>query len=266
VTSHAELLPIAVEVADLASELMRTRQPGVLTAKGDRDMASEVDYEIERQARALLLDRTPQIGFLGEEEGAVTRDGDLYWALDPVDGTANFIHALPTCGVSLGLIHKDRPVLGMIDLPFLGQRSWAVEGGGAFSTGGRLRASGTAELRDALVGIGDFAATGSGAGKNPLRLAIAERLAARAQRVRMHGSAALDLAWLAAGKLDGTISLSNKDWDVAAGVIIAREAGAVLVDHDGSQHTTGSAATIGAAPALVPELLSLIHDATRAVS
>jgi myo-inositol-1(or 4)-monophosphatase len=266
VTSFAELLPVAEAVADLASELMRTRQPGVLTAKGDRDMASEVDYEIERRVRTLLLDRTPRIGFLGEEEGAVTRDGDLYWALDPVDGTANFIHALPTCGVSLGLVHKDRPVLGMIDLPFLRQRYWAVEQGGAYTTGERLRASTTAELRDALVGIGDFAAAGPGARMNPLRLAIAERLAARAQRVRMHGSAALDLAWLAAGKLDATISLSNKAWDVAAGVIIAREAGAVVFDQDGSSHTTASAATIGATPTLVSELLDLIQDATHAVS
>jgi myo-inositol-1(or 4)-monophosphatase len=94
--------------------------------------------------------------------------------------------------------------------------------------------------------------------KNGLRLALNEQLAGRVQRVRMLGSAAIDLAWVAEGKLDASMTMSNKPWDTAAGVIIAREAGAVVIDQDGSDHTSSSAATIAVAPGVAEELLALV--------
>jgi myo-inositol-1(or 4)-monophosphatase len=260
-TEYVDLLPVASEAVDLASQLMRTHQPGVLTAKGDRDMASEVDYAIERKVRAVLRQRTPDIGFLGEEAGADGPVGELTWALDPVDGTANFVHGLPMCGVSLGLLRGDRPVLGLIDLPFLGTRYSAVEGHGAHANGSRLRASRTSRLSEAIVAIGDYAVGPDATRKNALRLAVTSLLAAQAQRVRMHGSAATDLAWLAAGKIDALIILSNKPWDMAAGVVIAREAGAHVVDVNRSAHTTASAVTLGAGEPLIEAVVTLVRDA-----
>lgn len=259
--SPGALVPAALEAAALAGDLIRSRRPGTLTAKGDRDMASELDFAVERAVRAHLRRRTPDVAVLGEEEGVTGRyDGDLLWALDPIDGTANFVHGMPLTGVSLGLLRGDRPVLGVIDLPFLGARYWAVEHAGAYEGDRRISASRTGGLREAIVAIGDYAVGVGAEEKNVLRLALTERLAGRVQRVRMLGSAAIDLAWVAEGKLDACVALSNNPWDTAAGVVIAREAGAVVVDLDGSDHTSASAATIAVAPRLAGELLDLVRS------
>jgi myo-inositol-1(or 4)-monophosphatase len=261
VSDVVDLLPVAAEAVDLASGLLRTHQSGALIAKGDRDMATELDHAIEQQVRLLLRDRTPDIGFLGEEEGAVPATGSYTWVLDPIDGTANFVHGLPLCAVSLGLLDGHRSVLGVIDQPFLGMRYHAVEGSGAYADMTRLQVSSTPRLADAIVALGDYAVGVGAEMKNRDRLAVAARLAAHAQRVRMHGSAAIDLTWLASGRLDATVALSNRTWDMAAGVIIAREAGALVVDKDGSPHTTASTATITAGPALLPHVLDLVREA-----
>jgi myo-inositol-1(or 4)-monophosphatase len=108
--------------------------------------------------------------------------------------------------------------------------------------------------------MGDYAVGAGAEAKNRARLSTTEALAARALRVRMLGSAAIDLAWLAEGKLDASITLSNRSWDVAAGVILAREAGARVIDLDGREHTTDSAATIGAGPQLLGELLPVVRS------
>ena len=253
------LLPAALEAVAIANDLIRSRLPGPLTAKGDRDMATELDFAVERAVRAHLRERTPGVAILGEEEGVSgDPDSELLWALDPIDGTANLVHGMPLTGVSLGLLHEGRPILGVIDLPFLDARYWAVEHAGAYVGDRRIAASRTASLRDAVVAIGDYAVGAGADEKNHLRLALTERLAGRAQRVRMLGSAAIDLAWVAEGKLDASMTMSNTPWDTAAGVIIAREAGAVVIDQDGSDHTSSSAATIAAAPGVAEELLALV--------
>ncbi|MFK3984988.1 inositol monophosphatase family protein [Micromonospora sp. NPDC050397] len=260
-TGYGELLSVAHEAVDLARDMMRTLRPGVLTGKGDRDMASEVDFAIERRLRAFLAERTPGIGFLGEEEGTSGAGDELTWSLDPVDGTVNFVHGSPLCAVSLGLIERRRSVLGIIDLPFLGNRYAAALGHGAHVDGEPIRATRAVDLGEALVALGDFAVGPDAGEQNAHRLAITAALAERAQRVRMFGSAAIDLAWLAHGRLDAFVMLSNKPWDTSAGVIIAREAGAQLTDLDGSTHTADSEATIGSSPELLPELLDLVRKA-----
>jgi myo-inositol-1(or 4)-monophosphatase len=260
-TMPGSLLPVALEAVTLASDLVRTRMPGLLTAKGDRDMASEVDYAVEHAVREFLLERTPDVAFLGEEDGKTgARDSELWWALDPVDGTVNFVHGIPLVGISLGLIHRTRPVVGVIDMPFLGTRYSAAEHTGAYIGDRRIQTSMTSNLADALVATGDYAVGTNAPERNRLRLAITARLAERVQRVRMLGSAATDLAWLAEGKLDASITLSNKPWDTAAGVILAREAGATITDTDGTDHTIDSAAAIAAAPGITKLITELIAD------
>ncbi|WP_430791724.1 inositol monophosphatase family protein [Actinoplanes sp. G11-F43] len=257
---YTDLLPIAHQAVDIAQGIMRTMQPGVLTAKGDRDMASEVDFAIEEKVRAFLAEQTPAIGFLGEENGNSGAAGGLMWALDPVDGTVNFVHGSPLCAVSLGLLTENRSVLGVIDLPFLGERYSAAEGSGAHANGKPIAASSTNQVDEAVVALGDYA-VGDGAGeKNQIRFALTERLASNAQRIRMHGSAAIDLAWLAAGRVDAVVMLANKPWDTAAGVAIARETGAMVVDQNGSPHTLESKATIAANADLLPAILALIDE------
>lgn len=261
---EAELLPVAVRAAALAADLIRTGAPGRLTAKGDRDMASEVDFAVEHVVRGFLADETPEIDFLGEEEGGHARGADLTWVLDPVDGTVNFVRGIPLCAVSLALVRGDRPVLGVIELPFLGGRYTAVEGRGAYLDGQRIVARETLRLADAVVAVGDYAVGADAAAKNAHRLAVTAELAARVQRIRMLGTAAIDLAWLAQGRLDAVVMLANNPWDTAAGVVLAREAGARVVGHDGTEHTLASAATIAARGPVLDDLIALVRDAAPA--
>lgn len=257
-TDYGDLLPVAHQAVDLAHGVMRTMRPGVLTPKGDRDMASEVDYAIEEQVRAFLSEHAPEIGFLGEEGGASGAAEGLVWALDPIDGTVNFVHGSPLCAISLGLIAENRSILGVIDLPFLGTRYSAAEGNGAHADGHPIAVSATRQMLESVVALGDYAVGDGSEEKNRTRFALTQRLATSVQRVRMHGSAAIDLAWLAAGKVDAVVMLGNKPWDTSAGVIIAREAGALVVDCDGAPHSVDSAATIAANSGILPAILDLV--------
>jgi myo-inositol-1(or 4)-monophosphatase len=255
------LLPVALQAAATAADLIRTRRPASVTEKSDRDLVSDVDVTIERTIRAYLHEATPDIGFLGEEEGGTADPGTGWlWTLDPIDGTSNFAHAIPLCAVSLALLYDGRPVLGVIDAPFLGERYHSVEGHGAWAGDRRMTASTTSSLRDAIVAVGDYATGAEAARKNETRLAVTIQLTSRVHRIRMLGTAALDLAWLADGRLDASITLANEPWDVAAGVIIAREAGATVVDADGTPHTLRSAATIAAPAPLLTQILPLVQD------
>ncbi|MFI7467700.1 inositol monophosphatase family protein [Nonomuraea sp. NPDC049646] len=252
------LLPVAERAASIAGEIITTRAPGVVTAKGDRDMATEVDFAVEHAVREFLSKETPELGFLGEEEGASRPGRGLTWVLDPVDGTANFLHGIPLCGVSLGLVDGDVPLLGVVGLPFLDVRYSAARGAGATAGGSPVRVSGARELQDAVVALGDYAVGEDAAERNRPRFALTQELAARVQRVRMLGSAAIDLVWVADGKVDASVMLSNNPWDTAAGVVIAREAGALVLDLDGSPHDLSSGATVATSPALAADLLKLL--------
>lgn len=254
------LLGIADEAANEAQRVIQATPVGTVTAKGDRDMATEVDFAVEHALRDFLARETPHIGFLGEEEGSSSGTHDLVWTLDPVDGTANFARGLPLCGVSLALVERGTPVVGVIDLPFLGTRYTAAQGSGAWANGRPIATSGSEELSSAIVSLGDYAVGNGANARNRPRFALTAALASRVQRVRMFGSAAIDLAWVAHGRTDACLALANKPWDVAAGVCIAREAGALVVDVDGSEHSESSSATIAVTPSLASPLLELVRQ------
>ena len=255
----AELLKVAEAAVDRGREVTRSRTPGELTFKGDRDMASEVDFAVEREVRAFLERETPHIGVLGEEEGGAT-DGTR-WVLDPVDGTVNFVHGVPLWGISLGLIHEGRAVAGVIDHPALGTRYAAADGYGATCNGKPVRGSECTDLKDALVAVGDYAVGPDAEAQNARRFALTQQLYPKVQRLRMIGTAATALTWTAAGYFDATIMFSNKPWDTMAGVAIAREAGVRTVDLDGSEHSPDSIGTVALAPGVADPLLELIAAA-----
>lgn len=263
-TDILELLPIATEAVTRARKIMLDHAPGTVTYKSERDMATEVDYAIEDAVRSFLQQETPEIAFLGEEGGGSTAQSNgLVWTLDPVDGTANFVHGVPLCAVSLGLVTEKDSVLGVVDLPFIGQQYTATKGNGAYADGQTIHCANSGQVSEALVSIGDYA-VGSGAEKkNAHRLELTATLARHVQRVRMLGAAAVDLCWVAEGKLDAAVMLSNKPWDTAAGVLIAREAGATVLDLDGASHQTDSAATLAITPRIAAELLDLIQAAVH---
>lgn len=257
---HDRLLPVAREAVAIGHRIIRSRGPLSVTAKGERDMVTDIDFAVEEAVRAFLERETPDIGVLGEEHGRTGPDDDgLWWALDPVDGTANFARGIPLCAVSLGLVSGRRAVLAAIDLPFLGTGYTAVEGHGAFAGDDRIGASDIDDLSGAVVAIGDFAVGADAAPKNSVRIALLRLLGARVQRIRMLGTAAIDLAWVAHGRLDAAVILANKPWDTLAGALLVREAGGSVLDRDGTTHTADSAATIAVCAGLRHEIMAALH-------
>ena len=240
--------------------------PGRIHVKGDRDMTSDVDIAVEHEIRQALCRVTPSFGFLGEETGEYLPSAPIRWILDPVDGTANFIRSMPLCGISLALTYRRTAILGVITLPYLQRRYWAADGLGAWRDGQPIRAAATLSLPEAMIAVGDFR-TGRGTPeRDDARFALLRALSEQAQRLRMLGTSALDLALVADGGLDAVVTLSNRSWDTAAGVVIAREAGAAVTDLDASAHTLDSRATIAAAPGIHTDLLHLVRAAGSATS
>ena len=253
---------------DLGASILRQGRShlGALIAKGDRDFATAVDLQAEDAVRAALHDLTPDVPFLGEEHlGAQVGIGPI-WVLDPIDGTVNFSRGSPLCGISLALLQDGRPRLAIVDLPFLRERYVAIEGAGAVLNGRPVHCAAVSSLREAVVGLSDFSVGHDAPTENPLHLALVARLAASALRVRFHGSEALDLAWTASGRLGATMMLSNLPWDVSGGVLLVREAGGVVVDLDGTQHTPGSRCTVACTRGLQQPLLELIADVPEAAA
>lgn len=253
------LLPVAFQAAATGSEIIRTSPPQVFAEKTGWD--SGVELAVESAIRSRLAAETPDIGFLGQEEaraGAGQLTAEWAWALGPIDFTADIARSVPLCAVSLALLHHGHPVLGVIDAPFLQKRYHAVEGQGAYLGEQRLVAATTAELRDAIVAIGEYPVGRGSDRRSQLRLAARVQLAPRVHRVRMLGTAVLDLAWVADGQRDASVTLGHQPWGIAAGVIIAREAGATVVEN-GGLHDFGPAATIAGPLPLIAELGPLIE-------
>jgi myo-inositol-1(or 4)-monophosphatase len=229
--------------------------------KGDRDVTSNIDRDIEAEVRAFLRDRTPGLGFLGEEEGGSLLDAERSWILDPVDGTINLQHGVPLCAISLALVSGGEAEVAAIALPFLGHRYVSVRDGGAYVDGTKIAVSRTSSIEDALVSLDQFS-YGAGTDEiNALRLRLTQQMVPKVQRLRMLGASAIDLAWTAHGKLDACVLLGNKPWDTAAGVLIAREAGARVLDLDGSEQSISSRATIALVPGLEAEIMAMVTAA-----
>jgi myo-inositol-1(or 4)-monophosphatase len=258
----AELLAVAQEAAEIGYKLMTTSVAGKISEKSDRDLVTELDVRIQHEIRDHLQRATPDIDFLGEEDGGGTLDEttDYVWVLDPIDGTSNFAHGVPLCATSLALVHRGEPVVGVIVAPFLDLRYHATKGGGAYCNGKPILASNTTELSRAIVSIGDYATGLNAAEKNRRRFAVTQALAENVERVRMFGAASLDLAWVAEGRTDACIILANKPWDMAAGVLIARESGAAVNDAQGMQHEFESRETISSNGKLVAPIRELFSS------
>ncbi|MGZ4194902.1 MAG: inositol monophosphatase family protein [Solirubrobacteraceae bacterium] len=262
-SGFARLLLAAEHAVDIGARTLRHGRShiGALIGKGDRDFATDVDLRIESEIKASLGEATPVIPFLGEEEGGQEELGGARWVLDPIDGTINFARDSPLCSISLSLVLDGQPVLGIVDAPLLGERFIASQGGGAYLNGARISVAEVSALSEAIVGIADFKVGVGSEEENRVHLAVLSQLARESLRVRMLGSAALDLAWLAAGRLSATLMLSNLPWDVTAGLLLVREAGGAVFDYDGSPHGADSRYTIASVPSLVEPVRRIVVEA-----
>jgi myo-inositol-1(or 4)-monophosphatase len=226
-------------------------------AKGPGDWVSDTDTASELAVRALLYDAAPELAFYGEETGG--ERADVGWFVDPLDGTANFVHGFPVVGVSVALVADGRPVVGVVDAPMLGHVYWARLGGGAFCDGAPLRVSARAP-EEAICATGfPFRAKRD---RLPAYLPVFERGLRAFEDLRRAGAASLDLAWTAAGVFDGYFEQGLGTWDVAAGGLLVREAGGRVTDWQGDEGAWLSSGDIlAASPPVHEQLLELVAGA-----
>lgn len=228
-----EFLEAAKEAAWLGGEILLEKLgTAAVREKGYADFVTEADLASQEAIVARLSNRFPSHRFLSEEGALAARpqSASHVWILDPLDGTTNYVHQIPFFSVSLALEISGELAVGVILDPSLGELFWAVAGGGAFLNARPIRASQCQALPDALVSIGLPARVS----RESVDIAIMTASAEHCQSVRRTGSAALNLAYLAAGRHDLAWAFTTKPWDVAAGAILLREAGGVISAPDGS--------------------------------
>lgn len=254
-----ELLKLAVEAVHRAGSLIIQRTAVRITEKGDRDLSSDADLAAEDEIRVFLAAETPEIPMLGEEGDGSRPLGERVWVVDPIDGTINYVHGMPLYAVSISLIENRRTRLAATYVPQLHATYSAVAGRGAHTNDQRIQASRVTSLREAVIAVDQLTFTGAApAEANALRVALIQGLAPAVQRIRVHGSSAIDLAWTAHGRLDACVILANNPWDTSAGVLLAREAGAQVMDLEGRPHELTSRTTLAVAPGIADELHSAI--------
>ena len=209
-----------------------------VSRKGPADFVSAADHRAEETLVAELRRARPRFGFLLEEGGAVAgEDSSNRWIVDPLDGTTNFLHGIPHFAISIGLERDGKPYAGVIYDPIRDELFWAENGTGAFLNNQRLRVSARRELPTALLAAGlPFKVRE----RYPDHAETIDRLSGQTSGVRRLGSAALDLAYVAAGRLDGFWAFGLEPWDLAAGLVIVRESGGIVTETAGGAETMTS--------------------------
>ncbi|MBU6468395.1 MAG: inositol monophosphatase [Betaproteobacteria bacterium] len=225
--------------------------------KGPADYVSEVDRAAEEAIISVLQDAYPDHSFLGEESGSLGQS-EYQWIIDPIDGTTNFIHGFPMYAVSIALSHKGVITQGVIYDPVKNDLFTATRGAGAFLNERRIRVSAQTRMEDALIGSGFPYSSMENQERYLRMLAVIMRESAG---IRRPGSAALDLAYVAAGRYDGFWELGLKPWDMAAGVLLIQEAGGLVTDLEGEQRYLETGHIVAGTPKIFSQLLSLVTKA-----
>ena len=247
-------LESAVRAALLAGENLTVRSSLTIAHKSANDYVTDADRSNEELIRSVLLKEWPEDGFLGEEEGEIASQSGR-WIVDPIDGTTNFIYGLPLYTISIAYEEAGALVLGCVYCPPLKEMFTAVRGHGAYLNGRPIHPRETAVLRDALIGMA-FAHRDDAAGARMLRLI--PRLRSECSDLRRLGSAALDLCFVACGRYDAFIEPALHIYDIAAGLVILREAGGLAESWPGDQEPVEITCNVFAAS-------KSIHDALREV-
>lgn len=225
-----------------------------IRSKQHNDFVSEVDQAAEKAIIDTLLTAYPKHAILAEESGA-TGDSEYQWIIDPLDGTTNFLHGLPQYAVSIALLHKDQLEQAVVYDPTRNELFTASKGSGAFLNDRRIRVSKRIKLADSLIGTGfpyrDFTHLDAYMG-------MFRDLVQKSSGLRRPGSAALDLAWLAAGRIDGFFEIGLNPWDIAAGCLLIKEAGGLVSDLGGDDGYLESGHIVAGTPKVFVQLLQVI--------
>jgi len=230
-----------------------------VSRKGPADFVSSADHKAEEMLVEDLRRARPKFGFLLEEGDEIAgEDSSNRWVIDPLDGTTNFLHGIPHFAISIGLERDSKMFAGVIYDPLRDELFWAESGSGAFVNSTRLRVSARPRLDEALIATGmPF----KGRASHPEYSKMLDRVSAETAGVRRFGSAALDLAYVAAGRYDGFWEFALSPWDIAAGLAILREAGGIVSEVDGGDAMMTSGNILASNGHLHEELRRLLADA-----
>ena len=256
----AELRDICVAAAEAGARTLRDlyHRPRNVQFKGRTDLVTDADKAAEEAVLRILRDSAPGTRILAEESGALG-EGDIRFIVDPLDGTTNYANGIPIFSCTVAAEEKGMPVAGCTVDPLRGETYLAARGQGAQlrtqSGSQTLRVSNCADLLDAVV------CTGFPYGNRdqlPRMIAAFGKFTELTRGTRRLGSAAIDLAYVAAGRLDGFWEPFLKPWDLAAGVILVQEAGGLVTRFDGSEHQVSGGEIVAAAPALHPQMVQVL--------
>ena len=233
-----------------------------VSRKGPGDFVSEADRKAEAILRAELQKARPDYGLMMEESGETAgNDPTRRWIVDPLDGTTNFLHGIPHFAISIAHEEDGELVAGMIYDPLRDESFWSVRGSGAFLNNHRLRVSARKDMGDAVL------ATGLPFGDRPGKqeaLATLEPVMAGTAGLRRFGAASLDLAYVAAGRFDAFWEFGLSPWDVAAGILLIREAGGFVTELDGGNDPLNGDTILAANDALYDPVGRMLREAIKA--
>ena len=228
-----------------------------VSLKGPGDYVSQADRKAEEIIFAELSKARPGYSFLMEERGAVEGDDAQHrWIVDPLDGTTNFLHGIPVFAISIALERQGQIVAGVVYNPAMDELYTAERGGGAFMNDRRLRVAARGKLSDAVVGTG---IPHLGRGHHGQALIELKNVMGETAGIRRVGAAALDLAWVAAGRLDGFWENWLSPWDMAAGILLVREAGGFCSDRNGAQEMFDNGTIVAGNEAIHKALLRQVQ-------
>ena len=248
------LFKIAKESALIGNEILIKNYNKIqtITSKGRKgDLVTNVDLEVEEKIKDYLTTKTPDISIHAEESGKLIKTSELTWCIDPLDGTTNYSHGYPFFGTSIGLLYKNNPILGSISVPYLNELYSACIGKGAYCNDKEIRVSNTSTLFDSLLVTGFSYDRFDIEDNNYAEFCY---LTHKTRGVRRGGAAAVDLAFVASGKVDGYWERGLEIWDLAAGAIIVKEAGGVVSDYPNGEFNLSSGRILACCPKLEKEL------------
>lgn len=253
------ILNVATKAAREAGKIINRASQDVgalkVQTKDYNDFVSEVDRAAEQAIIDVLKNAYPTHGFLGEESGKTNAEADSIWIIDPLDGTTNFLHNFPFYCVSIALQEKGVLTQAVIYDPLRNDLFTATKGRGAFLNDKRIRVTNRSKLQDGLISTGfpfkDFSYM-------ELYVDIFKDMAKKTSGLRRPGSAALDLAYVAAGYADGFFEINLSPWDIAAGALLVQEAGGIVGDFEGNESWLRTGNIVAANPKLFGQMLQVI--------
>ncbi len=226
--------------------------------KGPNDFVSEVDHAAEQAIIDVLRQAYPDHAILAEESGASSNlhdENENVWIIDPLDGTTNFIHGFPQYAVSIALQQRGQITQAVVYDPTRNELFTATKGVGAFLNEKRIRVAKRDKLADSLIGTGFPYSDLSGLDEY---LKMFKAMTEKTAGLRRPGSAALDLAYVAAGRLDGFFEKKLKPWDMAAGALLVSEAGGIISDFTGEGHHMTKGDVIAGSPKIFAQMLNVL--------